>query len=386
MRVVPLAVLTAASALIPAWPPAWAQSGGERPPQHAPVIIPGPGPDGADPVEPMTFQVPDAQAACDGEVVTPAYSEILPAREGMRLAGPDLVLAFATAPDGRVTDLRPVGAPPATEAKLQAAFAAWRFEPRARADCRLTVTWRTVALAEAEIPDLLNYFAVDRRTGRLRDAVARRLGGDGADCGERWGGRRPAVAAYPDFLRGRRPPPGGSSWTVVRWNIAADGQASKVEILGSSGDADLDAEGLRAVSETRMRPGPARTGCVYNFYRTGETLPAPPMPAQEDRPDPLAACPEAMDERFRVRPRLVFPEVFRQRAIEGWALVRFDVAPWGAIGNAAVIEAQPAALFGEDALRLVRASQATPGFEAGVRCVVPVRYRIEAGDDTSAPD
>ena len=110
------------------------------------------------------------------------------------------------------------------------------------------------------------------------------------------------------------------------------------------------------------------------------------MPAQEDRPDPLAACPEAMDERFRVRPRLVFPEVFRQRAIEGWALVRFDVAPWGAIGNAAVIEAQPAALFGEDALRLVRASQATPGFEAGVRCVVPVRYRIEAGDDTSAPD
>jgi hypothetical protein len=37
-----------------------------------------------------------------------------------------------------------------------------------------------------------------------------------------------------------------------------------------------------------------------------------------------------------------------------------------------------------DALRLVQSSQATPGFEAGVRCVVPVRYKLQ--DETAAPD
>ena len=47
-------------------------------------------------------------------------------------------------------------------------------------------------------------------------------------------------------------------------------------------------------------------------------------------------------------------------------------------------EAQPAAAFGVDALRLVQSSQATPGFEAGVRCVVPVRYKLQ--DETAAPD
>ncbi len=68
--------------------------------------------------------------------------------------------------------------------------------------------------------------------------------------------------------------------------------------------------------------------------------------------------------------------------IEGWALVRFDFATWGQVGNLSVIEAQPASAFAESAGRTVLSGRADPGFTAGVRCVVPVRYRI---GDTPAP-
>jgi TonB family protein len=171
---------------------------------------------------------------------------------------------------------------------------------------------------------------------------------------------------------------------VTRWNIDADGRATDVETLGSSGDVDLDSEARRAAAETRMQPGPARTGCVYNLYRSGGTLAAPPLTPEDQREDPLQQCPPAVADRFAVRANPVFPTVFNERSIEGWALIRFDIAPWGQIGNVSVIEAQPAAAFGVDALRLVQSSQATPGFEAGVRCVVPVRYKLQ--DETVAPD
>ncbi|MDO9610205.1 MAG: energy transducer TonB [Brevundimonas sp.] len=358
-----------------------------------PVIIPTPPPPPiivrtgalAEPVEAAILRVPQAEATCEGVVVAPTYNDPLaaaPQRQGASYG--DAVLAFSIGPDGRTLDIRPDEGPPILFDTLQAGLAAWRFPAQARKDCRLTVHWRAVGVDEAETPDLLNYFAVNRDRGALRDAVAKRLGGAGADCGDRFGGRRPAVMAYPDFQKGHRPPPGGRSWTVVRWNIDAEGRTTDVETLGSSGDVDLDAEARRATADSRMHPGPARVGCVYNFYRLGETLEAPPMPPEDQRQDLLQQCPPAVAERFKVRSHLGFPRAFRDRSIEGWALIRFDIAPWGQIGNASVIEAQPAAAFGVDALRLVQSSQATPGFEAGVRCVVPVRYKLR--DETAAPD
>ena len=334
------------------------------------------------PVENAVLRLPETESTCEGLAVQPLYSETLPAQQAARQGESDAetVLSFSIAADGRTVDIRPADAAPIAFATLQAGLAVWRFPAQARKDCRLTIRWRSVRLDEAETPDLLNYFAVTRDRGALRDAVAKRLGGDGADCGDRFGGRRPDTVVFPDFEKGRKPAPGGRSWSVTRWNIDAEGRATDVETLGSSGDADLDSEARRATAETRMHPGPARTGCVYNLYRSGETLAAPPMKPEDQREDPLQQCPATIADRFSVRANPVFPTVFRDRSVEGWALIRFDIAPWGQIGNASVIEAQPAAAFGVDALRLVQTSQATPGFEAGVRCVVPVRYTLQDDD------
>ncbi|MBB3871998.1 TonB family protein [Brevundimonas mediterranea] len=377
------AVTTAGSAKADQRP----QDVGPTPPTPSPISVRsgalvGP----AQSVENTILQLPQAEATCEGLAVQPLYSEALPAQPSARrgVSDAETILAFSVASDGRTMDIRPADAAPAAFDTLQAGLAAWRFSAQARKDCRLTIRWRSVRLDEAEVPDLLNYFAVTRTTGALRDAVAKRLGGQGADCGDRFGGRRPDTVVFPDFEKGRKPSPGGRSWSVTRWNIDADGRATDVETLGSSGDVDLDSEARRAAAETRMQPGPARTGCVYNLYRSGETLAAPPLTPEDQREDPLQQCPPAVADRFSVRANPVFPTVFNERSIEGWALIRFDIAPWGQIGNVSVIEAQPAAAFGVDALRLVQSSQATPGFEAGVRCVVPVRYKLR--DETAAPD
>lgn len=350
-----------------------------------PVVLPHP-PIGDRPVEQTLLGVPDARAMCDGALITPTWREELGPVVLWQApdAGSEMSLAFTIDGDGRTRDIRVtqhfVGA---DDDAIQASLAAWRFPAQAK-DCRLTVRWRTTRLDEAEPSDLLRYFAVTRTNGPLRDAVARKLGGPGADCDRR--DRPPRLMAFPDFKAGRRPPPGGRTWTVVRWNVDAEGRATDVETLGSSGDADLDAEGRRAVGETLLRPGPALTGCVYNFYRVGETLPAPPFPPE--REDPLQKCPDEIGDRFIARPNPDFPEAFRQRAVEGWALVRFDIATWGEVGNVEVVEAQPAAVFGEQARRLVQSGRATPAFDAGVRCVVPVHYRMptDAEQDEMAQD
>lgn len=349
-----------------------------------PVIIPSSR--DADQPQTMLFSTPSAEASCSGAPVQPLEAEAFAprafssAQSRLGQVG-DGLMAFDIDVNGRPLNIRPdqpsyipVGA--SENAALQAVLAGWRFPAAKRDGCRLTLRWRTQALADAETPDLMKLFAVSQTTPQIRQAVALRLGGDDADCGDRWGGRQPRFVSYPDFHAGRRPTPGSRTWTVVRWNIDADGKTTDVETLGSSGDVDLDAETRRAISESAARPGPARKGCVANYYRWGAPLSAPPITPENKRDDPLQNCPAEIGERFKLRREPVYPAAFNQRSIEGWALIRFDIAPWGAIGNVEVIESQPAAAFGDDARRMVQNSTATPAYNAGIRCVVPVRYRM----------
>lgn len=341
----------------------------------------------------MTLMDPTPVALCGDVVVAPVQAgAIAPAAAGEG-AGPERsTLHFAIDADGRTRDIRPAqpgddGGPRAWSPETQAELASWRFPAAARSDCRLEVAYAPVAVADADDALLARYFAVTRTTGALREAVERRLGGPQGDCfGPRRAERRPLRAGYPDFLRGPRPAPGVRSWTIVGWDVDAEGQPVGVRTVASSGDQIMDAEGRRAMQEMRLTPGPALTGCVYNFYRNGETLTAPGLTPEEERRDPLQNCPQALRHRMVIASDLRFPAAFETRSIEGWALVRFDVAPWGQIANVAVIEAQPAAAFGDAAQRLIQRSRAEPGFEAGVRCVVPVRYRIPDGDAPSASE
>jgi len=339
------------------------------------------------------FQTPATEITCDGATIRPIYADDLRiettrhySSDGSELQKPEVVLQFAVDETGRTRDIRPVStreSHPSGEILVpgvassdpeQAALAAWRFSGGPRSDCRLTIRYTTKPIVEASKSDLLRYFAVTRTRGPIRDAVAARLAGPDANCGgDRRGGRRPRTVSYPDNKIGQRPPPGGRSWTVLRWDVDAEGRATNVETLGSSGDAAFDAETRRAVSDTVVEGGAPLKGCVYNFYRGGERLPAPALPERED--DPLQNCPAEVRTRFQARgaPES-FPVAFRERGIEGWALVRFDLATWGQVGNVEVIDAQPAAAFGDSGRRTVQAGRAEPSNSHGVRCVVPVRY------------
>jgi TonB family protein len=290
---------------------------------------------------------------------------------------------FSVSPDGRPLSIRRVGGegwtqPGATiDTETQAAFATWTFPASARADCRLILRYTSIPLATADTDVLVRFYALSLPGGALRGAVERRLRRPGDDCD-----RPPPLRnlAYPDFLRDRLRP-GARSWAAVRWDVAPDGTTASIETIGSSGDTVLDEEVRRAMGETLYRSGP-RTGCVYNYWRAGPNLPAPPV--NRDAPeDPLSQCTEAAGRRFTPGP-LTYPPALSARGIEGWARVRFDIAPWGQIGNVAVVEAEPVAAFGDAAMRLVMSGRATPAFEAAVRCVVPVLFRLPPRDDGNA--
>ncbi|WP_426018242.1 TonB family protein [Brevundimonas sp. DWR2-3-1b1] len=346
--------------------------------------------------EQALLQIPSTDIRCDGQEVQPTYADDL----RVETSGPSrpdrapVSLSFSVDDTGRTQDISPpqtatpsdnpvIIATGIASEQEQAALAAWRFDGPRR-DCTLTIGYAAKPLVEATRGDLLRYFAVTRTRGPIRDAVASRLAGPDANCGgDRRGGRSPRVVSYPDYKIGQRPPPGGRSWTVVRWGVDGDGRSVDVETLGSSGDTAFDAETRRAISETVLEGGVPLKGCVFNFYRTGENLPAPVMEQTSD--DPLQNCPAEIGARFHARAAPeTYPQAFRDRGIEGWARVRFDLATWGQVGNVGVIDAQPAGAFGDGGIRLVQTSRADPAFEAGVRCVVPVRYVLSESPTETA--
>lgn len=377
-----------------AWPIAASAAPQSLPPiPHPPPIAPSfqRGPVITADVENISLLLPTAQATCGGETVHAAYSDDLAVQAAPSASAgetPDTQVRFSIADDGRTRDIKADAAASGRASSLspdpQAALAAWRFSGGARQDCLLTVSYRPVAIAEAARGDLLRYFAVTRTTGPIRDAVANRLAGPDANCGgDRRGGRRARTVSYPDNLVGQRPPPGGRAWTVLRWDVNAQGRATNVQTLGSSGDRAFDAETRRAASATVLEGGAPLKGCVYNFHRIGPVLPAPPMP---DRPDePLGACPAEVRARLQIRPNPeTYPKAFRDRQIEGWALVRFDVATWTQLGNVAVLDAQPAAAFGDGGMSAVWSARVENGATPGVGCIVPVRYHSGARETDGA--
>lgn len=354
--------------------------------QAQPVVIPIRAAATGDPV----LLEPEPAVTCDGEAVEPTSAlPLAPGVRGETFARPEVGqritrvhYRFAIDAVGRPFDIAPLPASdegsdvlqPSANLVLQAGLAAWRFAAGADRTCRLTVRYTPVPVSRASPQLLASFFAVTRTNGAARRAVETRLGGDGADCAS----DRPALrrTGAPDF-RADRGGIGGQEWTIVRWNFDEAGRAADVETLASSGDRPFDAAAREAVAASEAEPGAGHRGCVYNWYRRNHPLPAPPMPNAP--PDSLAACPKAVLDTFRIAeaggPGAPLPKAFLDRGIEGWALVRFDIAPWGEVGNVSVVEAQPADGFGSAARNLVAGGRAEPG-EGAVRCLQPVVFQI----------
>jgi hypothetical protein len=182
----------------------------------------------------------------------------------------------------------------------------------------------------------------------------------------------PLLRAFPDF----KAMPGESGlrgWSMVGFDLDANGRPLRPHVVAGTGFAPLDAASVKAVAASRFEKG-ARTGCLYPYYRNAQMLAPPPAPETESLKPAGATCPR--DLPFVKAPVLTFPDNYRRRSIEGWAVMAYDVAPWGAIGNIRVLAAEPAAEFGEAGRRVLADATKPAGTTGYVGCVDKVVFRM----------
>lgn len=254
-------------------------------------------------------------------------------------------------------------------ADLTPSLAASRFAPNTmRDECVIVYQPKHSSIEDAELHDIIGYsiFAQPRPSKDVFDRIVPA----GSNCNT----QRPAVLlrAVPDFEK-IPATTGRSDWSMVQFDIDATGKPVRLRIYGTTGNVALDKASLNAVAQSRFAKG-ATQGCLYPYWRRGGTLAAPEGKELDAYRSEGSNCLQTVE--WKSQPALVYPESFRRRDIEGWAVITFDLAPWGAVGNAKVVAAEPAAEFGEAAQRIVFGSVTAPSNQGYTNCVVRVRYAM----------
>lgn len=252
---------------------------------------------------------------------------------------------------------------------LEPALATARFRPGTPGkQCQITYIATPADFESAPIDALIDYSIFPGRL-RLPQAGYDHVKPAGADCFD----PPPDVRArvYPDF-HAIPQAPGTRSWSMIGFDIDARGQPTKVRVFRTTGNTALDQASLKAIAASRFEPG-ARRGCLYPYWRTAPPLAAPPMPANLPN-EGSAGCPTASS--WKAKPVQIFPEAYRRRGVEGWAVIQYDVAPWGATGNAQVLASEPSDAFGQAALNTVRSATKEASPQGYINCVTRVRFEI----------
>lgn len=259
------------------------------------------------------------------------------------------------------------------------ALAASRFAPgAARTGCTATFFVETMPIAAASIEDLMA-FSVFPTTAPTK-AMWDRIIPAGSDC------TKPApevlVRAFPAF-KTLPDQPGYRTWSMTGYDLDASGKPRNVRTVAGSNVAALDGAARGAVAKSRFEPG-ARVGCFYPYYKNAAILPPPLAPEEEAMRPTGSTCPREHD--WDRKPRLTYPAAYATRRIEGWAMVRYDVAPWGQIGNVHVLQAEPTSEFGEAAATMMSGATFKTGGNGYVGCVDRVRYVMPKPGGALAPD
>jgi TonB family protein len=273
------------------------------------------------------------------------------------------VLRFDIDDTGRPLSVRHEGQPAPYAPDLAPALAASRFAAGGkRTGCTITYTPRVTPLDQAPVADLIAY-TLSPESGRLPEEGWARTRREG-NCDTR-PVPQPLLRALPDF---RKLPatPGVKDWSMVDYEIDAEGQPRRASVTHGTGNKALDQAAITAVEQSRFTPG-ARTGCRYPYWMAPATIAAPPAPAPGDLTPAGASC--ARPYPYATAPRLTYPVAYNRRQVEGWAILSFDVAPWGDIGNVKVLAAQPAEDFGTHAVQVMRTARFQPSSTGLSGCV-----------------
>jgi TonB family protein len=325
---------------------------------------------------------------CDRRAITPVHSEPLPPMLAVRPpGGPDPappaaeVFTFAISAAGRPASIRPAPSAsrpgviivgPAPDAEIQASLASWRFAPEARKDCRLALEKPQIAAADASEPLLARALALAPQAAR-RPALRAALMRPGDTC---LSGTRARTRVHPDLRS--EPPPGGRSWAAVRYSLDPEGRTYDVSVLDASSEAA--GEALRdSMTASTYAPGRPLTGCVTVVSLYGEPLGFFP-PLDPDLETANRCGPETADRM--TLGELDYPDAMLSRGVEGWAVIRFDLASWGRVGGIEVLASEPAASFGAAAQQIFRNARVTPAFEQAAGCVQRVVFRLPVEGET----
>lgn len=256
------------------------------------------------------------------------------------------------------------------------ALAATRFAPgAARTECSITFTPGAAPVASAPISAMIAYTIWPHGTRLPHEAYARIAPTD-TDCID----PSPEVLAraFPDF-QAIEQAPGSRAWSMVGYDIDRQGRAVRVHLAATTGNAALDRASIKAVQHSRFKPG-VRHGCVYPYWRSGGPLAPPPIPEDAPKNDP-ARCPVESD--WSAPLRYNYPDDYRRLRIEGWAIISYDVAPWGQTGNIKVLMSQPTAEFGTAASNMIRAARKREAGQGFTGCVSRVRYNLSKPGERS---
>ncbi|WP_165912054.1 TonB family protein [Novosphingobium sp. PhB165] len=257
------------------------------------------------------------------------------------------------------------------------ALAASKFPATARQGCSITYMASAQPVASASVADLVSYM-ISPIVGALPPEGWARIRLEGT-CGQ-LPRPQPLLRAFPDF-RHIAGTPGVKDWAAIAYDTDAEGKPIHVRLFQSNGNAALEDAAVKAISDSRFSGG-ARTGCTYPYWRMPKQLPAPAMPDKSAFPASGTACPA--DRKWATPPVKRYPGAYSRRRIEGWAIVRYDIAPWGVVGNVTVLAAQPSEQFGDEAARSLETAKFEPSPQGASGCVERMKFVMPA--DGSADD
>jgi TonB family protein len=324
------------------------------------------------------------EARCAGTVQAPLLAEqplptstYVPRNSASKME--PVRLRFRIDGSGRTSNIKSVTGAPTTfyvsHSDVQAAFAAWRFRAGgARSDCEIEFALEAAPIESADLKSIYRYLVFQGPRSPGGNAVIARAAFERSKPpGDCFTGDGPNVRtrAYPAFEKIPQAQ-GTLSHSMIGFDVDAGGKPSNVRLLDSGGNVELDRQSLDAVSRSSFAPG-ARTGCTYPYYRRqSDPLKAPEAPPASSFRSEESNCPAELGQWAYI-PAFTFPPDFNRRAIEGWAAIRYDLAPWGATGNLSVLAAEPAEAFGAQAMRIVSQARRAPssGYSG---CVTLVRF------------
>lgn len=272
------------------------------------------------------------------------------------------------------------------------ALASWRFRPGVeRSDCSIIFSVRPFAPESLPEREKARYIATPEGGGTLYQ--------EGSVAAEAFAGLVPPDSTCADQPRvGVRTwtyvdpadvssPPGSHSFAQIVYDVSDSGWAANVRVVRSSGNKDFDREAAEAMSGSRFE-GPVRKGCTYvAALGARRPMPAPPPPAITAFARETDACSTRANGWADI-PALTFPEPFRRRAIEGWAVIRYDVAPWGSVGNMSIVAAEPAEAFGQEAMRILANARRNASRLGETGCLQTLIFDIPSagGEDLASLD